>query len=183
MTAHAATINLDDVVVIIFWVWLIGGSVAGTTWEAVRRARRRRRLEKAAAVRHRREVELALARHGQLLPTSTGAIVVPPAEAAKGKGGKGKGGKAEADVSGWQAPAWPKITAVPAAVIPSPPSAKPLLPVPGECRHERIVPAITGDGDVVAWLCANAPRCEAQFPPGIAVYAPAADAYEPEADA
>lgn len=58
---------------------------------------------------------------------------------------------------------------VPAAVIALPPSAYPLRHVPGACRHEKIVPVITGDGEHVRWLCAS-PRCSAEFPPDIAIY-------------
>lgn len=61
--------------------------------------------------------------------------------------------------------------AVPAAVIPAPPGAAPVSAVPGSCRHERIVPVITGDGEVVKWICANHPRCSAEFPPDTAIYA------------
>lgn len=59
---------------------------------------------------------------------------------------------------------------VPAAVIPAPPGAAPSRMVAGPCRHERIVPVISRDGDLLRWLCANYPRCEAVFPPGTAIY-------------
>jgi hypothetical protein len=61
-------------------------------------------------------------------------------------------------------------TTLPAAVIPTPPGARPLQGTPGPCRHERIVPVIDGDGDVQRWICANFERCDAEFPPGTAMY-------------
>ena len=63
-------------------------------------------------------------------------------------------------------------TALPAAVIPSPPGAQPVRGVPGQCRHERIVPVITGDGVLRRWICANFPRCSAKFDASIAMYEP-----------
>jgi hypothetical protein len=58
---------------------------------------------------------------------------------------------------------------VPAAVVPLPPSAQPVTRVPGPCRHEKIVPVITLDGEHVRWVCNN-PRCTAEFPASVAVY-------------
>jgi hypothetical protein len=58
---------------------------------------------------------------------------------------------------------------LPAACIPAPPSARPSLHVPSACRHEKILPVITQDGDHVRWVCAN-PRCKAEFPASVAVY-------------
>ena len=93
---------------------------------ALRRAR-----DAAAELRHRRRVELEMAR-----------------------------ARAGAHAAGF---------AVPAAVIPLPPSAYPLTGAPGACRHEKIVPVITGDGEHVRWLCAN-PRCLARFDKSVAIY-------------
>lgn len=61
--------------------------------------------------------------------------------------------------------------ALPAAVIPAPPGAQPVRGVPGQCRHEKIVPVITDGGEVRKWICASWTRgCAAEFPPEIAVY-------------
>jgi hypothetical protein len=94
----------------------------------------------ALEARHRRRVELACAKAAHRLPGI-------PAE-------------------------HPEAAPVPAAVIPAPPGARVTNTsvVPGPCRHEKIVPVITGDGDVVRWLCANYPRCTAEFGPDTAVY-------------
>lgn len=64
----------------------------------------------------------------------------------------------------------PSEAMVPAAVMPAPPGAAPTRTVPGPCRHEKIVPVIAGDGELLRWVCANYPRCDAQFPPGTAIY-------------
>jgi hypothetical protein len=91
--------------------------------------------------------------------------------------------------AGWQppcegpAPAGPQVmmrldavsgllaeTVLPAAVIPAPPGARPVTRAPGRCRHERIVPVISGDGELHRWICANYPRCAAKFPADVAVY-------------
>jgi len=58
----------------------------------------------------------------------------------------------------------------PAAAIPAPPGARSARGIPGPCRHEQIIPVINGGGDVLRWICANYPRCEADFPAGTAVY-------------
>jgi hypothetical protein len=73
--------------------------------------------------------------------------------------------------------------ALPAAVIPAPPGARPVRGVPGQCRHERIVPVITDGGEVRKWICANWTRgCAAEFPPEIAVYEGDLDAPEDDRD-
>jgi hypothetical protein len=64
----------------------------------------------------------------------------------------------------------PDAEPLPSAVIPAPPGAFPANRVPGRCRHERIVPVITDGGDVRRWLCANYPRCTAEFDADTALY-------------
>jgi hypothetical protein len=127
------------------WVWIIllwALGVFGAVGDAYRRAVKRRR--KAAELRHQRRVELALARSG----------VTP------GKGEKIR--RQEVVV----------VEALPAAVIAAPPGARPVAGVPGKCRHERILPVVTVTGEVVRWVCANYPRCEAEFPADVAIYEP-----------
>jgi hypothetical protein len=58
---------------------------------------------------------------------------------------------------------------LPDAVRPLPPSAYPRARVPGACRHEKILPVITLDGELVRWSCAN-PRCMAEFDRSVAMY-------------
>jgi hypothetical protein len=114
--------------------WFLGVfGWAGETW---RRAVNHRR--EAAEVRHQRQVEIELARRGQLYQHQ-------PAR-----------------------PAAPEP--LPAAVIAAPPGALPVRGVPGECRHERIVPVIDGDGDLIKWVCANWSRCDAEFSKSVAIY-------------
>lgn len=127
---------------IVIWCWVLGAfSAAGETWRRVARHRR-----KAAGLRHKRRVELELARSGLVA---------------------GKHGKVKAAAQ--------LTMMMPAAVIPSPPGAMPVTGVPGACRHERILPVITRDGDVVRWICANYQRCDAEFPPDTAIYEPGDD--------
>jgi hypothetical protein len=116
------TITGPDLIVVSFAVLAMLG-YARRKGRALRRAAR-----DAAELRHRRRVELAMAR---------------PGHAAE--------------------------FAVPAAVQPLPPSAYPLTAAPGSCRHEKIVPVITSDGEHVRWLCAN-PRCLARFDKSVAIY-------------
>jgi hypothetical protein len=146
---------------VVLWLWLLGGfSWAGKHWRQVRR-----RAREAAEVRHRRRVELELARRGLPWPDDP-----PPPGLAQ------------------FAERWTLATAagrpavvLPAAVIPAPPGAQPVLgpgsPVwtgltgaPGACRHERIVPVIGSDGELHRWVCANFPRCDAKFDKSVAVY-------------
>lgn len=121
--------------------WVFGGSVI----ETGRRAAKRRR--KAAALRHRRRVEIALARQGVRW--------------------SGKG-KSRDYIGNSGLPA----AGLPAAVIPTPPGAQPVRGVPGPCRHERIIPVIGADGELKRWVCANYPRCDAEFEPDVAIYEP-----------
>jgi hypothetical protein len=60
--------------------------------------------------------------------------------------------------------------ALPAAVIPAPPGVA--RTVPGPCRHEKIVPVIGADGELKRWVCANYPRCDAEFDKSVALYEP-----------
>jgi hypothetical protein len=101
------------------------------------------RRAEAAELRHRRRVELAQARAGQLYaPVDSGQVQVAE-----------------------------PVVFYPHAVIPSPPGAKPVQITPGPCRHERIVPVINGSGELEKWVCANYPRCLAEFDKSVAIYA------------
>lgn len=125
---------------------------------------------------HKRKVELILARQG----------IVPPPPEKKAEDDDddefwGPGGF-WGDEGDEDKPAAPVISIsvkrghrpLPAAAIPSPPSVRPS--VPGPCRHEKIVPVITRDGELVKWLCANYARCDAEFPRDTAVYDPEGEA-------
>ena len=117
------------------------------------------RHREAAELRHKRRVELARAQNG-LNPD--GKIARPPACPTWWG----------ADPPDW----WPWTP--PAAAIASPPGARRLPGTatfrgePGPCRHERLIPVITEDGEVRRWVCANHQRCEAVFPPDTALYEP-----------
>lgn len=136
-SAHQAAQTLSGAD--IFWITII---VLGLlSWLGERYRRVRLGMREAGELRHRRRLELAMARS----PYSRGRVYRRPGDLAEDE------------------------FAVPAAVIPLPPSAYPLNHAPGACRHEKILPVITGDGEHVRWLCAN-PRCDAEFPAGVAVY-------------
>lgn len=122
--------------IIILWCLGVFGWLANRWHQAVAAGRR------AAEVRHRRRVELALAQRGQIYQGTTRA----EAQAVE--------------------------VALPAAVIAAPPGATPVRGVPGPCRHEQIVPVIGDDGELKRWICKNWPRCDAEFPPDVAVYEP-----------
>lgn len=142
MTGHQAVQWLaENWVWILIAFWLFSGSVAGAYRRSVRRHR------KATEIRHRRRVEIELARQGVTYP-------------ARGKG------KSRDYIGNGGQPA----TGLPAAAIASPPGAQPVRGVPGPCRHERIIPVIGDDGELKRWICANYPRCDAEFEPDIAIY-------------
>jgi hypothetical protein len=133
------------------WVLILFWVFGGGVAEWIRVQARRHR--KAVERRRQYRVQLAYARHGMpyQAPRAT--------ETAQRDGGYDM--------------------ALPAAVIPAPPGALPVRGVPGQCRHERIIPVITDGGEVRKWICANWTRgCAAEFPPEIAVYE--GDLDEPE---
>lgn len=143
---HAYTISVWD---ILGALWA-GALVLG--WVGDRWRRARLNASRAAELRHQRRVELALARSGQRYRRPgelAGDEYVPPAATGPGL------------ADGECAP--------PAATIPLPPSAYPLTVTPGSCRHEKIVPVITLDGELRRWMCAN-PRCTAEFDKSVAIY-------------
>jgi hypothetical protein len=129
---------------VLIWCWVLGiFGWMGDTWRRIVRRR-----EQAAALRHQRAVEIELARRGIPYRRAAAAVSLPRDD--------------DEDEA-----------ALPAAVIPSPPSARPVRGVPGACRHERIIPVIAADGELKRWICANYPRCEAEFGKDIAIYEPA----------
>jgi hypothetical protein len=142
MTAAHTGLSTNDIWDIVFLCWIFGGGALAAAGEWARRARKHRR--RAAEVRHRRRLELEYARSG----------LTPPGKKEKAS----PVNAAEDDDE------------VPAAITAAPPGTRPVLPVPGKCRHERIIPAITGDGTVQRWVCANWPRCAAEFPADTALY-------------
>lgn len=155
--AHQDTISwlADNWVAIVVVIWVLGGF----GWMAERWHRAVEARREAAEIRHRRAVELEIARHG-----------VPYIQPAK---------ITDRDVSGLTA-RWTEAVKsgrnpviLPAAVIASPPGAQPSAAVPGQCRHERIVPVIDDAGELHRWVCANYPRCEAEFDKSVAIYEPA----------
>lgn len=162
---------------VIIWAWILGFCE-----ETLRRfgLRRRRRAE----LKHQRAVELALARRGLVRhQPAAPARARPPVPVIPD------------DADDWDEdddwddeddldeedephrvyrPRGDSEFALPAAVIPAPPAAQPVRQVPGPCRHEKIVPVFTdleghSDMTLVRWVCAS-PRCDAEFPAGIAVY-------------
>ncbi len=128
------------------WVWILIAFwlFSGSVAGAYRRSVRRHR--KAAEIRHRRRVEIELARQG-----------------VKWKGRQDPSAAGRRD---------PTAQALPAAVIASPPGARPIRGVPGPCQHEQIIPVIGMDGELKRWVCANHLRCPAEFEPDIAIYEP-----------
>jgi hypothetical protein len=120
----------------------------------VRGARQREEVQRQREeVEHRRAVELKLAEQGVMMwGLAAGARPV-----------------ARPEFSGQPATEW----TLPAAVVPTPPGARPHPQgTPGPCRHEQIIPVFDGDGKTLRWICANHQRCDAWFPPGIAIYEP-----------
>lgn len=165
-----ATWLSDNWLWIIIWAWILG--FFGFCEETLRRfgARRRRRGE----LKHQRAVELALARRGLVRLPAPGKPR-PPAPAVLYDDWDDLD-----DEDDWDEPhrlyrpLGDSEFELPAAVIPAPPSAQPVRRVPGPCRHEKIAPVFTdleghGDMTLVRWVCAS-PRCDAEFPAGIAVY-------------
>jgi hypothetical protein len=129
------------------WLWaVIAFWVFGGSVEEWWR-RTRKRHRKAAELRHRRRVELARAKAGQPYTGARPAVMAGMPDVA-----------------------------LPAAAIAAPPSARPAVAVPGPCQHEKIIPVITADGELVRWVCANYPRCDAKFPPSTALYEPGGEA-------
>lgn len=144
---------------IVILIWAIGGFTwLGNHYRQIVSARR-----EAAEIRHQRAVELELARRGVLSrkPADDADEAEPLALASFTERWT------EAVKSGR-----PAIMTLPAAVIPSPPGVS-RTGVPGECRHERIVPVIDGTGELRKWVCANYPRCDAGFDKSVAIYEPA----------
>jgi hypothetical protein len=153
---------------IAFWCFIFGvpGGIAG--W-----------WKKWGATRHARKVELARIKYGRGPgPAEDGPLhhrdddgddweegPIPPIGSRPGRSRT----SISYAVSRGQPPDVPD-TALPAAVIPAPPGARPVRGVPGPCQHERIVPVITSDGELRRWACANYPRCMAWFPPDTAIY-------------
>lgn len=126
-------------------IWIFGGGVA----ESWRRA-----------VRNRRQHQLNMAYARQGLPPPRAVVVYrDPGDDDD-----------EDDEDDEEDPR----AVLPAAVQPTPPSAKPVRGVPGPCRHESIVPVIDDTGYLHKWVCANYPRCDAEFDRSVALYEPAA---------
>lgn len=149
----------DNWVWIVILVWMLGGfGWAADHYRRIVSARR-----EAAEIRHQRAVELELARRGvpSRKPADDTGEAEPLALASFTErwAGAVKAGR--------------EPVVLPAAVIPSPPGAQPVHGVPGECRHERIVPVIDGTGELRKWVCANYPRCDAEFGKSVAIYEPA----------
>jgi hypothetical protein len=170
----------------VFWIAVIFFVVFSGISGTLRRIRNNRR--RAAEVRHRRRVQLAMAEAGTLRPedldeyddvddgSGPGVSPIPPIPRIPpippippiGVGGSHVG-------PGRRRPAAPRPprrdeAVVPAAVIPAPPSARPRQRVIGQCVHDAIVPVITRRGELTKWVCANYPRCLAEFPADVAVY-------------
>jgi hypothetical protein len=127
------------------WVWVLLAFwfVAGGTGEGLRRLLRERRQH---------QLNMAYARQG-----------LPPSVIVRYRD--------EDDEDEWDDED-EEDEALPAAVIPAPPSARPVRGVPGPCRHEKIIPVIGDDGEHKRWICANFQRCEAVFDKAVAVYEP-----------
>ena len=61
-----------------------------------------------------------------------------------------------------------------AQAVPVPAGAEPVSGTTGACRHDKgIVPVLDGQGELVRWICAKWPRCDAKFDKSVAVYDPA----------
>lgn len=150
MSAHQTTLQWlgENWIWVLIWIWILGGfGWAADHWRRAVAARR-----EAAEIRHQRHVEIELARRG-----------ISP----------GRQEETHDDLAArWTqaVSAGRKPVALPAAVIPAPPGSRPVSGSPGPCRHERIVPVITDDGELMRWVCANYPRCDAQFHSSVAVY-------------
>ena len=127
-------------------IWVFGGGVA----ESWRRA-----------VRNRRQHQLNMAYARQGLPPPRSVVYRDPDDD-------------DEDDEGWDDEEDPRAV-LPAAVQPTPPSAKPVRVVPGPCRHESIVPVIDDTGYLHKWVCKNYPRCTAEFDRSVALYEPAED--------
>jgi hypothetical protein len=142
----------DNWVWVLILIWVFGGGIA--EWVHVQARRHRKAVER----RRQYRLRMAYARHGMPYIQAGGQIT-----------GIASTGHGTVNVQGATQPG--DDLALPAAVIPAPPGARPLHGVPGACRHERIVPVITDGGEVRKWICANWTRgCAAEFPPEIAVY-------------
>jgi hypothetical protein len=147
----------DNWVWILVLIWVFGGGVA--EWIHVQARKRRKAIER----RRKYKIELARARAG--LPYGDRQVIAGEVSGIVSTGD---------DALNVQHRGYDM--ALPAAVIPAPPGAQPVRGVPGPCRHEKIVPVITREGEVVKWICANWTRgCDAEFPAGIAVYEPEDD--------
>jgi hypothetical protein len=163
VSAHQTTIQWlgDNWLTILIWIWILGGfGWAADHWRRAVAARR-----DAAEIRHRRQVELALIRHGR------------QADLELLRRGGRQEGLSQSFTERWSQAVEDshRPAAVPAAVIPTPPGQGPVTASPGPCRHERIVPVITDGGELVRWICANYPRCDAQFSKSVAIYEPAGE--------
>lgn len=125
------------------WLWVVFWVwlLGGFTWAGEKYRKIGKARRKAVAQRRTYRLELARARAG-----TSGQVADHPVPLSVG-------------------------TPLPAAVIPSPPGVQPPAGIPGDCRHEKIVPVIDGDGELRNWICANWPRCDAVFDKSVAVYA------------
>ena len=149
ITAHGAWEWLVQNWIWLLIVWMIIGGAIEEAWRRMVASRRA-----AGELRHRRRLEIEAVRRGVTLP--------PPGSRAVTAGG---------DISGLVSTGDGTVNVLPDAVIPRPPEARPVTGTPGPCRHGKIVPVITDSGGLEKWLCANYPRCEAEFPASVAIYA------------
>lgn len=128
---------------VLLWMWVLG--VFGTIGEHWR---------KAVARRRQHQINMTYARRG---------IPPPYSGAASAKDYLDEWDEEDEEYEEYE-------LVLPAAAIPSPPSAR--HSGPGPCQHEKIVPVIDDDGELLRWICANYPRCEAEFHKSVAIYEP-----------
>ena len=168
----------DHIWWILLWMWILGILGELGTWNRKRvAARRQHEINMARTKRGLPVAPAAPADDDGWDPDAPGLHIKAPGFRLQVTGTTGPSVSGTLDRNlkpvqhTWPDPDWDETEReIPAAVIPSPPSAR--RTGPGPCPHDKIIPVIGTDGELLRWICANWPRCDARFHKSIAVYEP-----------